>query len=171
MFWQTWNWIYICNIHICIHNNTKNVEFRTMDKQMYHQFSYYSIPWNWYIAATIICIMQALHSHTAWKVNQWVNLFTKLRVSYVKHNPEKHFPLLCDLSVNIKRHEVLHHDCNFLMETCHLWIAVTDLRLGLDLSQESNSKLEWHSVECIPLPRLNSPLLYLLVDTSHINTP
>lgn len=28
-------------------------------------------------------------------------------------------------------------------------------------------KLEWHSVELIPPPRLDSPLVYKLIDTNH----
>ena len=32
-------------------------------------------------------------------------------------------------------------------------------------------ELEWHLVERIPPPRPNSPFLYSLIDTSHLNTP
>ena len=33
------------------------------------------------------------------------------------------------------------------------------------------TRLEQHTVECVPLPRPNSRLLHWLIDTNHLNTP
>lgn len=74
--------------------------------------------------------------------------------------------IACSSQVKFVVQREMEHVCKRLMcpvIACHCVL--------MQIHSHLKNRHEWLLVGCIPPPRLTIPLLYLLMDTSHLNTP